>query len=68
MDSSRESVGVVFFYFTLQIWGRGFDRGSAGVALRVLGRPITRVTQVLIHLLVAPNYLLAKVCVAEVVK
>ena len=24
---------LFFFYFTLQIWGMGFDRGSAGVAL-----------------------------------
>ena len=68
MDSSRELAGVVFLDFTLQIWGMGFDRGSAGVALRALARPITRVTQVLIPLLVAPSYLLAKVCVAELVK
>ena len=33
MDSSRGPAGVVFLDFTLQIWGRGFDRGSAGVAL-----------------------------------
>ena len=35
-DSSRGSAGVVFLDFTLQIWGRGFDRGSTGVALREL--------------------------------
>ena len=29
-DSSRGPAGVVFLDFTLQIWGRGFDRGGVG--------------------------------------
>ena len=33
MDSSREPTGVVFLGFTLQIWGKGFERESAEVAL-----------------------------------
>ena len=33
---SDKALGFVFIDFTLQIWGRGFDRGSTGVALREL--------------------------------
>ena len=32
-DLSREPAGVVFIGFTLQIWGKGFERESAEVAL-----------------------------------